>query len=384
MKFIHTADVHLDRCFSGSGMPVGFGNRRRQSLRDVFQGIVRRAGEWPADALIIAGDLYDSDRVSRDTVAFLMAEFKSIPHVPVFIAPGNHDPMMPDSPYALESWPANVTIFGKPEWESVPLASGLATIHGFGFDGLQISRNPFGQLLIDADQKDGIHLAVGHGSELGHQPPDKAEYAPFRAEDAAVPGLNYLALGHFHSITEVTGDFAATVYYSGSPEGLSFRETGPRYYLEVEIENGKTDVTPVRSSQMVYADETIECDTFESSQQVIEAIRAIARDLEGRAIARITLTGTCDPAIQNEIGLIYDSASIDFEYLRLTDGTAPSEDYEELAREDTSLGNFTHALNMEIADADDPTGRQMLERARELGVAGFRQRAMEIRGLERG
>jgi DNA repair protein SbcD/Mre11 len=384
MKFIHTADVHLDRCFSDSGMPVGFGNRRRQSLRDVFQEIVRRAGEWPADALIIAGDLYDADRVSRDTIAFLMSEFKSIPHVPVFIAPGNHDPMTPDSPYALEAWPVNVTIFGKPVWESVELASGLATVHGFGFDGLQISRNPFGELLIDPGQKDRIHIAVGHGSELGHQPPDKAEYAPFRAADAAVPGLNYLALGHFHSITEVSGDFASTVYYSGSPEGLSFRETGPRYYLEVEIEDGKVDVTPVRSSRIVYADETIECDLFESSQEVIEAIRAIARDLEGRAIARIALTGTCDPAIQNEIGLIYDSASIDFEYLRLTDETAPSEDYEELAREDTSLGNFTDALNMEIASTDDAEKRRTLERARELGVAAFRQRAMEIRGLERG
>ncbi|PCJ50342.1 MAG: hypothetical protein COA73_18525 [Candidatus Hydrogenedentota bacterium] len=384
MKFIHTADVHLDRCFSGSGMPVGFGNRRRQSLRDVFQGIIRRAGEWPADALIIAGDLFDSDRVSRDTVAFLMTEFKSILHVPIFITPGNHDPMVPDSPYALESWPGNVTIFGKPEWESVKLASGQGTIHGFGFDGPKISRNPFGQLLIDAAQKDAVHIAVGHGSELGHQPPDKAEYAPFHAADAAVPGLDYLALGHFHSITEVSGEFTTTVYYSGSPEGLSFRETGPRHYLEVEIEDGKVEVTPVRSSQMVYTDETIECDAFESSQEVIETIRAIARDLEGRAIARIALVGACDPIIQNEIGLIYDSASIDFEHLRLVDETAPSEDYDELAREDTSLGNFTKALNSEISEMEDPGEKQMLVRARELGVAAFRQRAMEIRGLERG
>ena len=37
-----------------------FGNRRRQSLRDVFSAILRRAKEWPADAVLIAGDLFES------------------------------------------------------------------------------------------------------------------------------------------------------------------------------------------------------------------------------------------------------------------------------------------------------------------------------------
>jgi len=55
MRLIHTADVHLDMCFASAHTPPGFGNRRRQSLRDVFHTIIRRAGEWPADVLLIAG-----------------------------------------------------------------------------------------------------------------------------------------------------------------------------------------------------------------------------------------------------------------------------------------------------------------------------------------
>jgi len=184
MKLIHTADIHLDICFAGWGVPAALGNRRRQSLRDVFHAIIERAGTWPADAVLIAGDLFERDRVSRDTIAFLVSEFKSIPHVPVFISPGNHDPFSPESPYAAENWPENVTIFKEPRWESHAVKGGLLTVHGFGFDGPSLSINPFGTLTIEGKS---IHVAVAHGSERGHQPPDKSAYAPFDARDAAPP-----------------------------------------------------------------------------------------------------------------------------------------------------------------------------------------------------
>ncbi len=384
VRLIHTADVHLDTCFSASGMPASFGNLRRQSLRDGFHRIIERAGEWPAAGLLIAGDLFEGDRVTRDTVQFLISEFKSILDVSVFIAPGNHDPFEPGSPYATETWPKNVHIFSEPHWSSHTVHDGALTVHGFAFDGAQISHNPFGELNIAKEEKSEVHVAVGHGSERGHQPPDKDAYAAFDAQDAATEGLDYLALGHFHSVTPIRGNFETTVYYSGSPEGRSLRETGMHYYLEVEIRKGKTSVTQVPSSRIIYSTMQLECDGFESSQDVIEAIRNVAKEEDVRQIARIAYIGNLDPAIHSEMGLIHDAASIDFEHLILIDKTVPLEDYEELAREDTSLGAFVRALNDEIFKATDGAQRQRLERSRHLGVAGFRGREVEIIGLERG
>src|SRR6185295_13967999 len=117
-------------------------------MRDAFLRIVSRAGEWPADALLIAGDLFEHDRVSHDTVAVLCGAFASIPHVPIFISPGNHDPYLSDSPYATQPWPENVFIFRKPQWTSHGLNRVPLTIHGFGFDGPDVSVNPFGTLQI--------------------------------------------------------------------------------------------------------------------------------------------------------------------------------------------------------------------------------------------
>ena len=130
MKLIHTADIHLDASFAASGLPLGFGNRRRQALRRVFERILTRAQAWPADAVLIAGDLYDHRRISRDTIAFLREQFERIRPIPILIAPGNRDPFTPASPYASEAWPANVFIFGEPRWTAHELHHVPLTVHG--------------------------------------------------------------------------------------------------------------------------------------------------------------------------------------------------------------------------------------------------------------
>ncbi|MFP6580993.1 MAG: DNA repair exonuclease [Candidatus Hydrogenedentota bacterium] len=386
MKIIHTSDVHLDRCFVGSSQSVHFGNRRRQSLRDVFQTIISRAREWPADILLIAGDLFEYDRVTSDTIAFIRNEFKSIPNTLIFIAPGNHDPYIPDSPYATESWPENVHVFKKSTWESASVHGGAAYVHGFGYNSPYFTENPFGQLAIPEKQRDAIHLAVAHGSETAHRPADKEEYAPFSVQQAVTPSLHYLALGHYHAGRELKGDFDTRVFYSGSPEGVSFQEIGMHHFVEIEIQSGDAPVVvnPVPVSRVIYIDEELPCDTFKTSEEVTGAIRTIAQGYEVQVIGRFTLTGVCEPDIQSEIGLIHDSASLDFEYLEVIDGTNPCEDYAELAREDTSLGLYSRVLNAKIDAAGDGARREMLERARELGIAAFRDRNVEIKGLERG
>ncbi len=372
MRLIHTADIHLDTSFAASGMPVACANRRRQGLRDVFHALVERARIWPADALLIAGDLFELDRVSRDTVAFLQREFAYLAPIPVFLAPGNHDPYVPESPYATETWPPNVHIFRTPTWSSVETEDIPLTVHGFAFDGLDISANPFGALRAQQDGR--VHIAVAHGSERSHQPPDKQAYAPFHAVEAACPGLTYLALGHFHAATPITGPFTTSMWYSGMPEGRGFNDLGLRHYLEVDISDGIVRVDPMASSRVVYQAHTLSCSAFTTSQQLIEALRALPRNDGRGAMARVTLTGTAAAAWRGSIDAIRDAASSAFEHLDLIDRTEPEEDFVALGRDRTVLGLFAERMNEEIRDTSDPARRAMLLRARELGVAAYRGR----------
>ena len=197
-------------------------------------------------------------------------------------------------------------------------------------------------------------------------------------------GLRYLALGHFHGVTPIEGEFPTKIWYSGSPEGHSLRETGMHHYLEIEIDERDVDVTAVPSSRVIYTVRRLMCDEFESAQDVIDAIRAIAREEEARQVARVVLAGGLDVSIHAELGLICDAAALEFEHLYLLDRTAPLEDFDALGRDDTSLGSFVRRLNGEIAASAEEAQRQKLVRSREIGVAAFRRREMEIRGLERG
>ena len=391
MKIIHTSDIHLDASFAKAGMPHAFGIRRRQSLRDVFADILQRAIDWPADAVVIAGDLFEHTRVTRDTISFLREQFGRVSPIPIFVSPGNHDPFTPDSPYANEAWPVNVYLFEEPTWQTHTMKQNRLTVHGFAFDGPDISSNPFGSLEIPDDGR--IHVAVAHGSERGHQPPEKDAYAPFDAHEAAVDGLAYLALGHFHTTTPIKGDFATTIYYSGAPEGHSFGESGLHYYLEIEIDEQGADnpapgaaqirVTPMPASRSVYTQHTLDCSPLTNTHQIIEAIRDFTNDKPRKQITRITLTGTCPAAVKSEIPTLYEAVSESFDALDIADETIPAEDYEELADDKTSFGAFIQRMNDEIKDAPDDGHRKTLIRARDIGLSAYHGRDLPIAGIDR-
>jgi len=258
----------------------------------------------------------------------------------------------------------------------------MLTVHGFGFDGCDVSQNPFGSLTIPDD--DSIHVAVAHGSERGHQPPEKACYAPFHAGEAAVAGLPYLALGHFHSVTQLPGDFDTVMYYCGSPEGLGFGEQGLHHYLEVKIDDGETEVTKVPSSIVGYEQHSIDCSTFTSSQELVDALRNLPRVDGYRRIVRVKMEGICLPEIRSAMPAAQDALAAEFENLELMDMTVAAEDYEELAREQTSLGDFIRKMNKEYERATDDARRRFVARSREVGLAALRGRDLPIRGLERG
>ncbi len=377
MKLIHTADIHLDTSFVAPEMPPDYGNRRRQSLRDTFLNIIKEAREWPADAVLIAGDLFEQERFTRDTIAFLKQAFESIPSIPVFITPGNHDPYTPTSPYHIETWPDNVKIFSRPSWESVALPDSPLTVHGFGFDGAEPSHNPYGSLQIPRDGR--IHVAAGHGSEMGSLPAHKGRYAPFSASAAAATGLRYLALGHYHEMKCLDKTALGTVMaYSGAPEGRHFGETGPHYFLKVTIDEEQVTITPTLSSSVVYENYELNVDGCSTSQEIIELFRTAAHNKMKQypsdnlaRIARLTVRGHIPFPMETEFRALQDALSPEFLFFQFIDETEPMENYEALAHDETSLGAFVRAINKEIEAIADPQRRRKMLRVREIGVQAF-------------
>lgn len=110
MKILHTADIHLDWKFSGIHDPSKR-HRRHQEHRDVFRRIVEVGLQEQIDAMFIVGDVFEQSSFSLDTIRFIQRELERFRPTPVFIAPGNHDPLIQGSPYLLDGWGEHVYIF---------------------------------------------------------------------------------------------------------------------------------------------------------------------------------------------------------------------------------------------------------------------------------
>ena len=108
-KIIHTADIHLDAPFSL--FDVQKAQVRKNELRGTFSSLILLAKTEKADIMILAGDLFDSGFVTKETTSLLISQFASVPECRFVIVPGNHDFISSRSPYKTELFPPNVYIF---------------------------------------------------------------------------------------------------------------------------------------------------------------------------------------------------------------------------------------------------------------------------------
>ena len=92
---VHTSDLHLGSLFSST--PEVADEMRTEQI-DTLKQILDLCTENSADALLIAGDMFDCLRMED---AYLERVKSLISHynVRVFITPGEHDPFTPDSCY---------------------------------------------------------------------------------------------------------------------------------------------------------------------------------------------------------------------------------------------------------------------------------------------
>lgn len=224
MKLLHAADLHLDSPLSGLS-PEKSAQRRRE-LREVPARLAKLAREERVDLVLLPGDLLDGGRVYPETVRALSRALEEMA-VPVFIAPGNHDPFHEKSPYAAAPWPDNVHIFTQPDLRAVELPQLNCAVHGCAFTASHREDDPLAGFTAPADGR--LHLLCVHG-EVGAS----GSYGPIDPKSLENSGADYAALGHVHAAG--SGRAGKTLWaYPGCPEGRGFDELGPKGVLIVSL-----------------------------------------------------------------------------------------------------------------------------------------------------
>ncbi len=341
MRFLHFADLHLDTQFAWAEPRVAA--RRRQALRDALVSIIQLALESRVDALLCAGDLYEQERFSPDTAAFLRAAFERANPLPIYITPGNHDWHGPASLYSIVRWSSNVKVFDTDHLTAVTLADGLtlwgaanrapATTIGF-LDNFKVDRG-------------GIHIGLFHGSEQSSlilQGQGKGVYAPFAAAQIRASGLTHALVGHYHAPLD-----AESFTYPGNPEPLSFGETGHRgpVIVTVDANGGITRERRVVAKTLVQ-DVMVDVTGSVSNQDIRYRVSKRLSGVMGTV--RLTVAGDVEPDVETNLeGLVDLAPQLDALVVRARN-LRPGYDLERLKSELTIRGEFVR----EVSNADLP------------------------------
>lgn len=344
VKIVHFADLHLDRAFAWAGAAA---SGRRENLRKVLRKIVGVAQEADADALFCGGDLYEHERITRDTLAFLKEAFEALSSIRVFVSPGNHDWYGGESPYASVGWSDNVHIFSEARFVPTALADGV-TLWGAAHRAPRNTDNFLSDFRVEGD---GCHLALFHGAEknwLTDQGDGKEPHAAFDAAEIERAGFAHAFLGHYHQPRD-----SKFLTYPGNPDPLDFGETGARGIViasvtpDGEIQCERREVAETKTHD--FALDITGCAT---RQQVIDRLEERAGNASG--FVRVTVSGDLDPDM--ELGEAHIRESLrDFDAVQVRWGEVrPAYDLDALQGEDTVQGQFVR----DVLDSDLPEDEQ--------------------------
>ena len=254
MKLLHAADLHLDSAFAG--LPEEKAALCRQESRDILRRMVDWANDHEADVMLLAGDLFDSDRLysqTARTLALTLGRFRGR----IFLAPGNHDFYAPGSGYSAVEWPENVHIFTSRTPQTVLLPEWNASVTGIAFTTAE-EWEPFAGAAF-AGSEAAVRLGVVHGEVTRGE----SKYRAISPAEIGKTDLTYLALGHVHRYGGVQRAGTTAYAYPGCLPGRGFDETGDKGFLfgDVTAEGADLEFIPFarRRYQSVTADVT-DCD----------------------------------------------------------------------------------------------------------------------------
>ena len=336
MKIIHTSDLHLASRLSAR-LPSSKVTSRRRELTEAFFRMCRDGMAMGASAMIIAGDLFDTSKATKKDLDTVLSIIERSVNMIFFYLPGNHEKqLVQDSQEAL---PKNLYIFLN-DWTYFRL--GDITVAG----RCSTSSDMFDTLKLDPTQK---NIVVLHG-ELR----DKSkEGGIIGVKDAASRGIDYLALGHYHTYTSGMIDTRTAYAYSGTPESRGFDEIGDLGFSLINISDGGVSHRFIpfakRRSLIVDVDISGALRTHEIEEKIHGALARIGKE----NLIRVNFTGERELELRCDKELLIRKFSEAFYYFEIKDSSkllTRAEDY----RYDRSLkGEFIRLCLEDRSLSDD-------------------------------
>jgi DNA repair exonuclease SbcCD nuclease subunit len=313
VRFIHTADLQLGmtRRFLDEDAQA----RYAQARIDALVSIGELAAREDARFVVVAGDVFETNRVRPRTVGRAIEAMAAIP-VPVLLLPGNHDPLdaasVYRSPTFTRSRPPNVHVIDDSEPIAPPDTEGVEVV-----GAPWLSKRPLEDIAALAINglaaRDGLlprddiqRVLVAHGPiDFRGEAHELFTLRQNVLEDAVRSRrVSYIALGDRHSTTAI-GD-TGRIWYAGSPEPTAHDETDAGNVLLVELDADRCDVQRRPIGTWRFIPLTLELTTG-ADPGTLEASLDVIPDKD-RTVVRLTLQGIVSLTDHAHLGRIIDEA----------------------------------------------------------------------------
>ena len=257
IRFIHTADLHLDSPFKGmTGLPMEALRQLRESTFTAFTNLIHYALETKPDFVVIVGDIYDGDDRSLRAQHRFQEGMKKLHEadIPVFISYGNHDHL--SGRWARFELPPNVHVFdGDVGQAEIEVRGQAVVIHGFSYLERHIREAMIERFPV-AETSEAFHIGMLHGSLAGDT--SHAVYAPFTKEALLSKRYDYWGLGHIHLRQQLHAE--PPIVYPGNIQGRHRNERGWKGFYEVTLTKTDAELNFIQTSAVVFERLEISCE----------------------------------------------------------------------------------------------------------------------------
>ena len=330
MRMIHCADLHLD---SKMSKLEHRSRERKAELLQTFEAMIAFGAAHDVDAVLIAGDLFDTKNVSRTASNAVLSYIRSNPQMQFYYLKGNHDN---DNFLAeVEKLPENLHMFQK-DWSYYNLG-------GITIAGVELCAENAGSiyhsLVLDTSR---FNVVMLHGQEAEAMGKDRAEVVHLKSLQNK--GIDYLALGHVHSYKQKQLDARGTYCYPGCLEGRGFDECGEHGFvlLDIDGENRKyTHQFIPFAKRRLY---TVEADISDctTSAEIVPCISAAleAEGCEKSSLVKIVLTGTVDVECEKDLDYLLSRFRNDYYFVKMEDQSRLRVSLEDYRLDETLKGEF--------------------------------------------
>jgi exonuclease SbcD len=371
LRLLHTADVHLGARHADLGEAAS-AQRERQFA--AFRASVDLAIAEKVDLFLVAGDLFDSNVQPRRSVERVAAELARLAQARIrsVLIPGTHDVYDRSSVYRAYDLsalagvrPAEdmvVVLTPARPWVHIPALD--AVVHGPVFATKRAPHSPLRDLAAVETPQATWKLGLLHASIAI---PGRTEHdeVVVTVDEIAASGLDYLALGHWHS-AQVAKAKAVTYAYAGAPEPVAVDQDRGGKVLLVTLEEAdgrrtvSIDERVVGRTSFHHLD--LDAATVGSQPVLVEKLRAMA---DPDLVLDVRLIGVRPDELDASPIEIEDALRGAFLRVRVRDASLPALTEGTLPPAETISGAFIRNVEGRIADleasGDDPAQREAEE-----------------------